>query len=100
MARQLIGKRVLIGLTFVEPGKADRLEQMHGIVDDVTEDGFAVHLSSDEIYWLPPDLRPWKPAPEGEYRLRSTGEVVVDPDYITNWRVTSGQSDVHGRQLD
>ncbi len=92
MARQLIGKRVLIGLTFVTPGEADRLEQMHGTVDDVTEAGFAVRLPNYEIYWLPPDLRPWEAAAKGQYRLRSTGEVVVDPDYTSNWRVTSGDA--------
>ena len=84
IARQLIGKRVLIGLTFVEQGEVDRLEQMHGVVEDVTEDGFAIHLPNNETYWLPPDLRPWKAAAKGQYRLRSTGEVVLDPDYITN----------------
>jgi hypothetical protein len=31
--------------------------------------------------------------PSEEYRLRSTGEVVVDPDFIANWRVTPGQTD-------
>jgi hypothetical protein len=39
------------------------------------------------VYWLPPDLRGWKPAPPGEYRLKSTGEVVVDPDYLAAWTV-------------
>jgi hypothetical protein len=100
MARQLVGKRVLIGLTFVGQGEPDRLEQMNGVVQDVTEDGFAIHLSNDETYWLPPDLRPWKAAAAGQYRLRSTGEVVVDPDYITNWYVTPGETKSELRSLD
>ena len=45
---------------------------------------------SDETYTLPPDLRNYEPAAPGEYRLRSTGEVVADPDFISNWTITSG----------
>jgi len=36
---------------------------------------------------LPPDLRSLKPAPAGEYRLRATGEIVRDPDYLATWVV-------------
>jgi hypothetical protein len=93
IASQLIGKRVLIGLTYVETGQDDRHEQKHGVVKDVSEGGVTVRLSDGGTYSLPPDLRPWKSAPPGEYRLRSTGEVVVDPDFIANWRVTPGQTD-------
>jgi len=90
IAGQLIGKRVLIGLTYVENGQDDRHEQKHGAVEDVSDEGVAIRLSDGDIYWLPPDLRPWQPAHPGEYRLRSTGEVVVDPDFIANWEVTPG----------
>jgi hypothetical protein len=38
-----------------------------------------------ETYGLPPDLRSLKPAPAGEYRLRSTHEIVRDPDYLATW---------------
>jgi len=41
-----------------------------------------------ETYRLPPDMRAFFPATKGEYRLRSTGEVVVDPDFFTTtWSV-------------
>jgi hypothetical protein len=29
-----------------------------------------------------------KQAPVGEYRLKSTGEVVVNPDYVASWTIT------------
>jgi hypothetical protein len=32
-------------------------------------------------------LEAFEAAPPGEYRLRSSGEVVVNPDYITSWVV-------------
>ena len=31
---------------------------------------------------LPPG---WEPGVRGKYRLRSTGEVVVDPDFVAEW---------------
>lgn len=50
-------------------------------------EGIALRLEgarAGETYRLPPDLRAFAPAPPGEYRLRETGEVVVDPDYTTS----------------
>ena len=41
-----------------------------------------------EEYWLPPDTRNFEKARLGEYRLRATGEVVEDPDYLTTWTIT------------
>lgn len=100
LAQRLVGKRVLIGLTYEGKGEVRRQEQKHGVVDDVTEEGVAVRIPKEGIYWLPPDLRPWRSAVEGEYRLPSTGEIVINPDYITTWRVTPGQSDSDGRPPD
>jgi hypothetical protein len=85
LAQRLVGKRVLIGLTYLEHGEVDYHEQKHGSVESVVAGGVAVRLSDGEIYWLPPDLRSWKQADPGEYRLRSTGEVLIDPDYIITW---------------
>ncbi|HZK81678.1 MAG TPA: hypothetical protein VFC46_11435 [Humisphaera sp.] len=34
---------------------------------------------------LPPDLRSLKPARPGIYRLRSTGQEIENPDYLTTW---------------
>ena len=62
-ARGLIGKIVLLGLTFA------------------TADG--------EVYILPPDLRPFSEAAPGSYSLRSTGETIVDPDFTSTWEIRS-----------
>ncbi len=40
-----------------------------------------------EPFTLPPVEEAFEPAPPGEYRLRTTGEVVVDPDFTTSWTV-------------
>jgi hypothetical protein len=34
-----------------------------------------------EIFTLPPAPEAYEPAPPGEYRLKTTGEVVVNPDF-------------------
>jgi hypothetical protein len=89
-ARRLLGAHVLIGKTYV--GADDVVEeeiQFHGVLESADQQqGLAIRRhDSDEIEWLPPDLRPFRKAPPGEYRLRSTGEVVVDPDYTATWTI-------------
>ncbi len=46
-----------------------------------------LRLTSGGHYDLPPDVRTFEEARPGEYRLRSTGEIVVDPDFTSTWIV-------------
>ena len=89
-AEAMIGAVVLIGITHRLPD-GEMQEQMHGVIHDMDEtNGFGIILSGareGESYRLPPDLGSFQPAPPGEYRLRSTGETVVDPDYTSQWTV-------------
>jgi hypothetical protein len=39
------------------------------------------------LEFLPLDLEALRPAPPGSYTLRSSGEVVVDPDLLSAWTV-------------
>ena len=92
-ARSFVGKYVVVGLTYEKPdGSAERQEQVHGKISAAdAHKGFCVILEGvkkGQVYRLPPDLRPFKDAAPGEYRLRSTGEVVVDPDLLATWIVT------------
>jgi hypothetical protein len=89
-ARDLVGKYVLVGVTVRDKrGELRRHEQFHGTVisaDAVA--GVSLSLSGSrtgETKWLPPATHVYSPAPKGEYRLKSTGEVVVDPDYTSQW---------------
>jgi hypothetical protein len=88
----LVGKYVLVGLTDEDArGTVVRQRQIHGRVSfaDPTQ-GLTIELkgaNDGSSFALPPDLRPFKPAPAGEYRLRSTGEIVHDPDYLVTWIV-------------
>jgi hypothetical protein len=86
-ARFGIGKRVLVGITNESrEGKLVGQRQFVGVLTSVDAvKGLTLTLSSGETYNLPPDLTTLEEAPPGEYRLRSTGEIVVDPDYTCTW---------------
>ena len=93
-ARSFVGKNVVVGLTYEKPdGSPLRHEQVHGRISVVDRrKGFCVVLEGvrkGQVYWLPPDLRPFQEAAPGDYRLRSTGEVIVDPDLLATWIVNS-----------
>lgn len=90
-AQQLAGAVVLVGITYNEPAGA-RLEQFFGTVTRADEhEGITLRLDgsrSGEMFHLPPDLRAFFPAQPGSYRLRQTGETVVDPDFTATWEMT------------
>ena len=88
------GLVVLIGLTHLHrDGSLDRREQFYGQIVSVDPvDGIELDLSGQdagERYWLPPDLRAFERAPPGDYTLTSSGQVVRDPDLLTQWTVES-----------
>jgi len=91
LAEILIGKRVLVGITYANRrGETTRSEQVFGTVTSADRQGIRVALDGvrrGETKWLPPATGVFRPAPRGEYRLRSTGEVVVDPDFTAQWTV-------------
>lgn len=89
-AKAIIGKHLLVGVTYRKHSEeVTGHEEFHGeIVRATQEGGIIVHLAgSDEERWVPPDLSRLEQAEVGEYRLKSTGEVVVNPDYISTWIV-------------
>jgi len=77
-----------MGITYIdENNNVLEQKQLHGIISRInSEEGIVVSLpNSEEEFKLPPDFRGFEPAPPGEYNLRSTGEVVIDPDFLTQW---------------
>jgi hypothetical protein len=86
-APELLGAHVLVGITRVDhAGKVIEQRQFHGhVVRASAHEGVVIVNSAGEELNLPPDSRAFEVAEPGEYRLRSTGEVVVDPDYLTTW---------------
>lgn len=84
-----IGCTVVVGLTYLDPDKTPgRQEQFYGVITYAGPEGLELTLSGSregESYWLPPQVEAFEPARPGVYRLRSTGEELVDPDYTTTW---------------
>jgi len=89
-AAELVGSLVLVGITHEDPA-GPRQEQFHGVVEAADpERGITLRLRGSrdgDLYYLPPDLRSFAPAAPGSYRLRSTGEVLIDPDFTTSWTI-------------
>ncbi len=90
----LVEKTILIGLTYyTADDEFIERKQYWGTVIESNETRILVKLNDGEILRLPPDLSSTKIAAPGEYRLRSTGEVVVDPDYLTTWNINRAKED-------
>ena len=85
-----MGRTLLVGLTILDQDEQalERVE-VHGTISSVSEGGFLELQRADGrgVFRLPFDPNSLNAASPGEYRLRSTGEVVVDPDFTTVWSV-------------
>ena len=90
-AQAYVGKHLLIGMTYLDHDESFlEQKQFYGVIVRVNEsEGIVVRLqNSEEEFKLPPDLNSLQEAAKGEYRLRSTGEVIVDPDLLATWTLT------------
>lgn len=95
MSTAILGAHVVVGLTFnTSDGQLDRYEQMHGRIDVADPvRGICVVLEGlreGESFWLPPDTRGFAMARPGDYRLKSTGETVSNPDFTVQFTITMG----------
>ena len=91
-AKTMINKRVLIGVTYYDhKGAFIEQKQMHGRIISVdSRHGFEIELEGarkGDIYWVPPDVRSFREAKPGDYRERSTGEIINNPDFLSTWEV-------------
>lgn len=86
--QHIVGARLLVGVTVREPdGEVVSRTQFCGVVLEVA-DGVVVVDKDGEPALLPSDDLAYTSAPRGSYTLTGSGEVVVDPDYVTTWDVT------------
>ena len=89
LANSYIGKHLLVGVTYLDHNEQLlKKEQFHGCIVRINELVIRLHDSEHE-FRLPPQLESLKAAAAGEYRLRATGEVVVNPDLVATWTVVS-----------
>jgi hypothetical protein len=91
----LVGKYVLVGITRIEAtGALIEKVECHGRIASVDgDDGIKVALSDGEVLTLPPNPDAFRDAKPGIYRLRSSGEEVVDPDLTTVWTIREPPED-------
>lgn len=85
-AADLVGKYMLIGITYLDDkGVELHRAQMHGVVSAASTSGVEVALRGARdggSFSLPPDPRFYSVAKPGKYTLRSTGEVIEDPQVL------------------
>lgn len=84
-----VGKHLLMSLTYLDPsGVVEHKSQTHGVITRINEAIIAVELQdTGEEFTLPADLSALEVAAEGEYRLKPSGEVVVNPDYLVVYTI-------------
>jgi hypothetical protein len=88
-----MGKHVLIGITYVDAeDQVVEQVQCHGKIIRIDGSGIFVEQADGETFALPPDIESFRPAKPGVYRLRSSGEVVENPDFLSSWTVHAPQS--------
>jgi hypothetical protein len=88
--RKLLYKYVIIGLTYVDNNdKVIETIQLHGRITRINQiDGVVITREDKaEEYKLPADLSAFEEAEPGEYKLTKTGEIIVDPDYLSSWTI-------------
>jgi len=86
--QDLLGKTILVGLSYYTKENVFlERKQYWGTVIEANEKHILIKKQNGEVASLPPDLRSTSRAPKGEYRLHSTGEIVIDPDFTSVWNV-------------
>ena len=85
-AEGFVGRTLLVGVTHVgADGAVVRQEQVHGVIVGASAYGIDVELrgTHEGVVWrMPPFLDELAVAAPGTYRLRASGESVVDPDFL------------------
>ena len=85
----LLGKTLLVGITYyTQGGKLIEQKQFWGSVIQADNRSIKIRQADGEVFAMPPDLSAVSPAAPGDYTLRSTGEVVTDPDFLSTWTCT------------
>ncbi|MGR4871313.1 hypothetical protein ACIPRI_20920 [Variovorax sp. LARHSF232] len=93
LAKTLPGQLVLVGLAYFETDAEEPFEQQQLFGRVVAADerkGILLSLEgrrTGEEFNLPPDTRSFRQAGPGEYRLRTTGETVVNPDFTVTFSI-------------
>ena len=87
-AKKYIGKCLIIGVTYKD-SKENVLsqKQYYGEIVRIDNTSICVKTKENQEINFPPNIDAIIKAPKGGYKLRSTGEIVIDPDYMATWSV-------------
>ena len=89
---ELVGKVLLVGITYyTHDNEYIEQKQFYGTVTQADETIIRIRQNNGRDFTLPPDLSSTKRARPGEYKLHSTGEVVVNPDFLVTWNLTKAK---------
>jgi hypothetical protein len=92
LAETLRGARVVGTLTYANAAdEVERQTDFYGRIASVERTGIVIALEGSrtgETINLPPALDWFAPARPGKYRLPTTGELVIDPEYVVGVQVT------------
>ena len=84
----LLGKVLLVGITYyTRDDEFIEQKQFYGTVIEANNSIIRIKQKDGTEFTVPPDLSSTQKARPGEYKLRSTGEVVVDPDFLATWNL-------------
>ena len=89
----LIGKVLLVGVKYyTHDNEFIGQNQFYGIVTEANDDTIRIKQKDGSEFTLQPDLSSVKRARAGEYTLRSTGEMVINPDFLATWSLIKGEN--------
>jgi hypothetical protein len=89
---ELVGKILLVGITYyTSSNEIIEQKQFYGTVTEANESVICIKQSDGTEFILPSDLSSTKRARPGEYKLRSTGEIVTNPDFFATWNLIKGE---------
>ncbi len=84
---QMIGKTLLVGITYLDSdGLVTERVQFAGVVIAV-DPPVTIERGSSKPFTLQPALDAFFIGVPGEYRLRDSDGIVVDPNFVTTWAV-------------
>jgi hypothetical protein len=91
----LLDKILLIGITVLDNNDELITQiQVYGPVIKSNADGIVIcRNQTQKEFTIPPDFDNVSEAQPGEYKLRSTGEIIIDPDYLSSWTVRCSSKD-------
>lgn len=92
--KDMVNKSVIVGLTYVNKDNSiNHRVQFSGTITSCNNNGIVILKSDGEVFNLPPDPSAFNKAPAGEYTMKTTGEVVVNPYFMTTWTIELNDQD-------